>query len=72
MQLIELKEAIKQAHYPENETRKDESRRRLAFDELFLLQLGVLNKKRNWQESQPGIPLDIDRNELNFIEFFAL
>ncbi len=52
--LLELSQAITQAHYPENGAAKDKARVRLAFDELFLLQLGVLSKKRDWQESQPG------------------
>ncbi|MFC1933782.1 ATP-dependent DNA helicase RecG [Chloroflexota bacterium] len=55
--LLELPQAISQAHYPEDETLKDRARVRLAFDELFLLQLGVLSKKRDWQEGQPGNPL---------------
>jgi ATP-dependent DNA helicase RecG len=33
---------------------------RLAFDELFLLQLGVLNRKHQWQESQPANPFKVD------------
>jgi ATP-dependent DNA helicase RecG len=33
---------------------KDKARRRLAFDELLLIQLGMLNHKRDWQEGQPG------------------
>jgi ATP-dependent DNA helicase RecG len=52
--LVELPQAIVQAHYPEDEAAKDGARIRLAFDELFLLQLGVLGRKREWQESQPG------------------
>ena len=52
--LLPLPQAITQAHYPENEAAKARARIRLAFDELFLLQLGVLGKKRHWQESQPG------------------
>jgi ATP-dependent DNA helicase RecG len=43
-----------QTHYPDSYSLKAEARRRLAFDELFLIQLGVLGKKRDWQESQPG------------------
>ena len=54
--LLELPEAISQAHFPEDEVMKDKARVRLAFDELFLLQLGVLSKKRDWQEDQPGSP----------------
>jgi len=57
--LLELPQAINQAHFPEDEAVKDRARIRLAFDELFLLQLGVLSKKRDWQESQPGSPFSI-------------
>ena len=57
--LLELPEAIEQAHYPEDETVKDRARIRLAFDELFLLQLGVMRKKRDWQESRPGNAFDV-------------
>jgi ATP-dependent DNA helicase RecG len=52
--LLELPQAIVQAHYPESEAAKDKARVCLAFGELFLLQLGVLTRKRDWQESQPG------------------
>ena len=52
--LLDLPRAISQAHYPEDEAIKDNARTRLAFDELFLLQLGVLSQKRGWQASQPG------------------
>lgn len=59
--LLELPVALAQAHYPEDEATKDRARERLAFDELFLLQLGVLSKKRDWQESQPGNPIETNR-----------
>jgi len=48
-QLLKLSEAVKQAHYPESEQVKDRARERLAFDELFLIQLGVLSRRRDWQ-----------------------
>ncbi len=57
--LLELPQAISQAHFPENEDMKTRARIRLAFDELLLLQLGVLSKKRDWQESQPGNPMSL-------------
>jgi ATP-dependent DNA helicase RecG len=47
--LLPLSEAIGQAHYPDTQDAKNEARRRLAFDELFLIQLGVLARKRDWQ-----------------------
>jgi len=59
--LLDLPTAITQAHNPDDEATKHRARERLAFDELFLLQLGVLSKKRDWQESQPGNPIATDR-----------
>lgn len=59
LHFLELPQAISQAHYPEDETSKDKARIRLAFDELFILQLGVMSKKRDWQESRPGTPFDV-------------
>lgn len=53
-QLLDLPEAIAQIHYPDDHLIAERAKERLAFDELFLLQLGVLSKKRDWQESQPG------------------
>ena len=44
-----LPQAVMDYHFPENFELKERARRRLAFDELFLLQLGVLSRKRRWQ-----------------------
>jgi len=63
--LLELPQAISQAHYPEDEVVKGRARVRLAFDELFILQLGVLSKKRDWQESQPGSPFSVEASVLD-------
>jgi len=52
--LLELPQAITQAHYPEDASAKDRARVRLAFDELFILQLGVTSRKHDWQVKQPG------------------
>jgi ATP-dependent DNA helicase RecG len=57
--LLELVQAVTQAHFPEDDMMNDKARVRLAFDELFLLQLGVLTKKHHWQEGQPGSPFSI-------------
>jgi ATP-dependent DNA helicase RecG len=59
LKLLELPQAISQAHFPENEEMKGRARLRLAFDELVLLQLGVLRRKRHWQQDQPANPLTI-------------
>lgn len=42
-------ESIREVHFPENEEKLNKAIKRLAFDELFLLQLKVLQKKWFWQ-----------------------
>jgi ATP-dependent DNA helicase RecG len=53
--LMDLSSALKEIHFPETVTSLKKARSRLAFDEIFLLQLGVLRQKYEWshQESQP-------------------
>ena len=48
--LIDLQTAIKNIHFPENYEILKKARERLSFDELFLLQLKVLQKKKLWQK----------------------
>jgi len=64
-QLLDLPAAIAQIHYPDDRTMAERARGRLSFDELFLLQLGVLARKRNWQEGQPGNAFHIDREVIS-------
>jgi ATP-dependent DNA helicase RecG len=54
--LIGLESALMQIHFPANWDQLAAARRRLAFDELFVVQLGVLRQRREWQ-SRPGLPL---------------
>jgi ATP-dependent DNA helicase RecG len=64
-QLLDLPAAIAQIHYPDDLTMAERARGRLSFDELFLLQLGVLARKRDWQEGQPGNAFHIDREVIS-------
>ncbi len=63
--LIDLPQAITQAHFPSDEDLKHAARVRLAFDELFFLQLGVLARKRAWQHSQPATAIPTDKPSLD-------
>ncbi len=58
--LMGLAEAIDQYHFPDGWEARGLAERRLAFDELFLIQLTVLQKRRFWQLSQPGIAMQFD------------
>ena len=44
-------------HFPESEDDEQESRRRLAFEELFLLQLAVAGRRRARREGRKARPL---------------
>ncbi len=46
--LLDLSTALKEIHFPETLSNLKKARYRLAFDEIFLLQLGVLRQKYEW------------------------
>lgn len=50
--LLDLSTALKEIHFPENHTNLKKARYRLAFDEIFLLQLGVLRQKYEWTQQE--------------------
>src|SRR3989344_2912577 len=52
--LMPASEAIKQIHFPESLTHAQRARDRLAFDELFLLQLRALKRRHEWKEKTKG------------------
>ncbi len=47
--LPDLGTALLQVHFPDSQESLRAARQRLAFDELFYLQMGVLRQKRQWQ-----------------------
>ncbi|MGD2164456.1 MAG: ATP-dependent DNA helicase RecG [Anaerolineae bacterium] len=51
--LLDLETAILQAHFPSNHQLLRRARRRLAFDELFVLQAALLKYRYEWR-SEPG------------------
>ena len=53
-----LSTAVQEIHFPETEESLQKAHRRLAFDELFMLQMGVMRQKRQW-ENREGIVFDV-------------
>jgi ATP-dependent DNA helicase RecG len=48
--LMPLGQALLQAHFPDTQDSLKTARERLAFDEIFFLQMGVLRQKRDWKQ----------------------
>lgn len=53
--LISLPHALKAIHFPENQQEADAAARRLAFDEMLILQLGMLMLKEKSRKSTPCV-----------------
>jgi len=49
--LPNLRFALQQIHYPDNDQSLQQARRRFAFEEIFYIQLGVLGQKRAWKSA---------------------
>ena len=47
--LPDLSTALLNVHFPNSQEALEAARKRLAFDEIFFLQMGVLRQKRDWQ-----------------------
>lgn len=57
--LLDLEAAIAQMHFPDSRKSLEHARYRLAFDELFVLQVGLMLQRRRWQ-AEPGRPVPVD------------
>ena len=62
--LWELEKSIKLIHFPENLEQPLDARRRLAFDEVFLLQVAAFQRKKDWKEAKVGPKLLIKDQDL--------
>jgi len=57
--LISISEALQQVHFPTDEENKNRARHRLAFEELFLMQLHFKKQRQQWQKNGArSIPFD--------------
>ncbi|MEW5988302.1 MAG: ATP-dependent DNA helicase RecG, partial [Chloroflexota bacterium] len=61
--LYDLPEAIRQIHFPDSQETLHKARQRLTFEELFLLQMGMLGQRKEWRV-RPAIPLPADSGQL--------
>ena len=62
--LPDIAAALRQVHFPDDEDRLLASRRRLAFDELLVLQLALAQRRARWTERASALPLRATDAEL--------
>ena len=62
LDLIDLHEALLNIHFPESEAAVEAARKRLVFEELFLLQLALAVRKRNMEAPGAGITFEMPGN----------
>lgn len=66
--LIGLNSALQKIHFPQNEEEIKIARDRLKFDELFLIQLQAILRKKSWQKNKTSHSMDVDQKKiLDFI-----
>ncbi len=67
--LPDLQIALSAVHFPKNQDEVNVSRHRIAFDEIFLLQLVAYEQKRQWQMKEKATPFTIpDTDVFSLIE----
>ena len=49
LNLMSLSDALREIHFPRDPRMQEQSRRRLAFDELFILQLAIQQQRLRWR-----------------------
>lgn len=65
--LIDLDDALREIHFPSSMEALGRARRRLAFEEFLLIQIGVLRQRRKWR----AVPGRILRLPAGFVNAFS-
>ena len=67
-ELYGTRQAMQQIHFPDSSQTMHKARQRIIFDELFMLQLGMQEKRKAWR-AEPGMALSADGDAL--AQFYA-
>jgi ATP-dependent DNA helicase RecG len=60
--LLEIKDAVKNYHFPSGKEKLSEAKRRFKFEELFYLEILVALRRKNYKSKIAGSPLTIKTN----------
>jgi len=69
-QFYTLREALKAIHFPKNDSDYQNAKTRLAFDELFLIQVSSLKRKAEWKKETVGNQFNISKFKKNILEIW--
>jgi ATP-dependent DNA helicase RecG len=64
-QLEDLNQALHDIHFPKNFDETHNARRRLSFDEIFLIQLAAMQRKKEWQDIKIGPKITISKEKMD-------
>lgn len=70
-QFMNLKEAIQEVHFPNNLETALKAKERLAFDELFLMQLAANKRRTLWRQKQLTTPFTIQKFQQQIETFIS-
>ena len=65
--LMSTTDALREIHFPRDLNTQERARRRLAFDELFLLQSAILKQRKEWQD-ETAQPISVDQSHLELLK----
>ena len=62
--LVGIFDALSSVHFPKSISQAEEGRRRLAFDELFFLQLTSMLRKKQWEDDERATVFKVNEEEV--------
>ncbi len=70
-QFINFQQALREIHFPHNLELAEKAKKRLAFDELFLIQLAALKRKKEWTQNITARPFATKKYQKELTNFLA-
>src|SRR5680860_1744469 len=68
---LNLYDALLKIHFPKDHLESEEARKRLSFDELFLMQLQVIKRKTEWSKNIKGFSFKVKENKEKIDDFIS-